>query len=155
VDVRVDLSDGVHEVQRADHVVHLGVDRVLPVDHGVRSGSLLAEVHNGVRRAVGHGGVRERGVGQVADAQVDLAPRHLAPGGDPLLERGDGHEAAHAHFDVVLPPHEIVHHGDVMTESREMEGRGPAEIAVAAEHQNLHFHPFLDDHDFSSSSSGQ
>jgi hypothetical protein len=36
-----------------------------------------------------------------------------------------------------------------MAESREMEGCGPAEIAVAAEHQNVHLDPFLDDdHDF-------
>jgi hypothetical protein len=37
VNVRIGLHDGVHHVEVADHVVHLGVHRVLAIDHGIRS----------------------------------------------------------------------------------------------------------------------
>ncbi len=49
VDRRVDVRDRIQEVQRADHVVHLGVDGVLAVDHGVGSAALLGEVDDRVR----------------------------------------------------------------------------------------------------------
>ena len=100
---RVDLRDGVHEVQRADDIVHLGVDRVLPVDHGVRSGPLLAEVHNGVGRHSATEAVNAASVRSPMRSR--WRARHFAPCGDPLLQWTDRHKAVHAHFDVVLPPH--------------------------------------------------
>jgi hypothetical protein len=41
--------DCVQHVDGAQHVVALGVDGVLAVDHGVGGGALLAKVHHGVR----------------------------------------------------------------------------------------------------------
>ena len=144
VDLGVDLGDGVHEVQRADDVVHLGVDRVLTVDHGVGGGPLLAEVHDGIGLALGDGGIGEGGIGEVADAHVDAVAGDLVPLRYPLGQGVDRHQAVDAHFDVVLPPHQVVDHGDAMTQSREMEGSRPPQVAVTAEHQNVHPHPFLD-----------
>ena len=46
VDVRIDLGDGVEEVEGPHDVVDLGVDGVGPVDHRVRSAALLREVHH-------------------------------------------------------------------------------------------------------------
>ena len=112
--------DGVHHIEVPDHVVDLGVDRVLPVDHGVGGRALLAEVHNGVGLALGDHAVGEGGVGQVPDAHVDGMARQVLPACDVLLERGDGHQAVDAHLAVVLAPHQVVDHGDLMAQGREM-----------------------------------
>ena len=44
----VALGDGVEQVERAHHVVDLGVDGMGPVDHRVRGAALLGEVHDGL-----------------------------------------------------------------------------------------------------------
>ena len=88
---------------------------------------------------LGDDAVRERGVGEVPDPHVDGVTRHLLPARHPLLEGSDGHQAVHTHFAVVLPAHQIVDDGDLMPEGRQMQGRGPTEITVSSENQNLHF----------------
>ena len=52
MDLWVRLSDGVHQVQRAHHVVDLRVDGVLTVDHRIGGRTLLTEVHDRVRSAL-------------------------------------------------------------------------------------------------------
>ncbi len=138
VDVRIDLGDRVQHVQRADDVVDLGVDGVLAVDHRVRRGPLLGEVHDRVRAEVADHVVGEVGVGQVADVAADLLPGQLVPGPDPGLEGLDRHQAVDAHLEVVAAAGEVVEHGDVVADLGQMQGRRPAEVAVAAENQDFH-----------------
>ena len=139
VNVGVGLLNGVHHVQVADDVVDLGVDRVLAVDHGIGGGTLLAEVDDGVGLRLGDDAVRKRGVGEVPDPYVNGVTRHLFPARDPFFEGSDRHQAVHTHFEVVLPAHQIVDDGDLVPESRQMQSRGPTEITVSSENQNLHF----------------
>jgi hypothetical protein len=114
MDRRIHLRDGIEQVERADHVVHLGVDGMLAVDHGVRGAPLLREVDDGVGPEAGHHVGDELLLGQVADEDVDALARDLLPAVHPTVQRGDGHEGVHPHFQVVAPPGEIVGHSDVV-----------------------------------------
>ena len=140
VDVRVRLLNGVHDVEVPDDIVDLGVDRMLAVDHGVRSRALLTEVHDGVRLGLGDHAIRECGVGQVADADVDGMTRELLPAVDSLGERGDRHQAVDPHLAVVFTAHEVVDDRDLVSQGRQVQSCRPAEIAVSSENQDLHRH---------------
>ena len=82
VDARVRLRDRVQHVEVADHVVGLRVDGVLPVDHRVRRGPLLAEVDDGVGLELADHLVGELRVAQVADIAARCAFR--SPPATPL-----------------------------------------------------------------------
>ena len=131
MDVGVDLLDRVHHVEVADDVVHLRVDRVLAVDHGVRRRALLPEVDDGIGPRLGDDAVGEGGVGEVADAHVDRVAGYLLPARDAILQGGDGHEAVDAHLAVVLAAHEVVDDGDLMAPGGQVQGRRPSEVPVS------------------------
>ena len=114
VDVRVRLGDGVHQVQRADHVVVLGVDRVRPVDHRVRRCPLLGEVHDRVRLELPQHPVDEVGVEQVTGVRRDPPAGDFLPGRDPGVEVLDRDQALHPQLAVVAPTGEVVEDGRVV-----------------------------------------
>src|SRR5262249_53961787 len=116
----------------------LGVDRVFAVDHGVRRGALLREVNDRLGTVVADHRVREVGVGQVTDEDVDLLAGDLLPDRSPGLQRLDRDETVHDHLQVVLTPNEVVGDSDLVTTLREMESSRPAEVAVTAEDQDAH-----------------
>ena len=136
MDRRVALGDGVEEVEGADHVVHLGVDGVLAVDHGVRRRPLLGEMHDGFGLEARQRVVDEDGIGQVTDEGLQPESRHLFPDPHPVLELGDGDEAVHTHLVVVLTTNEIVDHTDVMSTTRQVQRRRPSQIPVTTEHED-------------------
>ena len=136
VDGRITLGDGVQQVEGAHHVVDLGVDGVLAVDHRVGSRALLGEVHDRLGLEALERVVHEVGIGQVADEGLELEPRHLFPHPDPVLELADGDEAVHPHLVVVLPANEIVDHTDVMSTTRQVQRRRPSQIPVTTEHED-------------------
>ena len=143
MDVAVLLRDGVEEVERADHVVHLRVDGVLAVDHRVRGRALLREVHDGLGFERVERAVDERVVGQVAHEHLDGEPGDLTPPSHPLLEAGHRDQAVHAHLEVVAPPGEVVDHTDSVPPSGQVQRCRPPQIAVAPEYQNVHGSTFL------------
>ena len=53
---------------------------------------------------------------EVPDAHVDGVTRQLFPARHAVLQGSDGHQAVHAHLAVVLPAHQVVDHGDLMSE---------------------------------------
>ena len=83
------LADGEEQVQRADHVRVLGLDRVAAGAHRERRRGLLAVVDDRLRTGVGEDAVEELRVLDGADEGTDLVPRHVAPGVDAIVERGD------------------------------------------------------------------
>jgi SagB-type dehydrogenase family enzyme len=110
VNVAVELGDRVEQVERADHVVLLGVDRVLAVDHRVRRGPLLGVVHDRVRLEIGERRIGELGVAQVADVAADPLPGQLPPDLDPGLQRRDRHQRLDPELVVVAAAGEVVQH---------------------------------------------
>ena len=138
VDRRIDLGDGPEQVEGADHVVHLGVDGVSAVQHGVRCGPLLAQVDDGVRLEPTQRAGDELGVGQVAGTGLDQLAGEPSPRVDPFRERGDRHQAAGAELGVVATADEIVDHRHLVTCSGKVQCGGPAEIAVATEDEYAH-----------------
>src|SRR5215213_180820 len=133
------LVYGEEHVQVADNVVVLGVDGMPPVDHGVGSGPLLGEVHDGLGLVALHDLGDELPVKQVAELEpYDLRAR-LAPGPDPVLYLRDGGQARGAELVVDGPPDAVVHDDDLVADVRKMQGGRPATIPVAAENQYLHY----------------
>ena len=88
VDRAVLLGDGVEQVERAHHVVDLGVDGVGPVDHRVRRTALLGEVHDGLGLEALDERLGEAVVGEIAHEGLDGEPRDLLPAPHPVLETG-------------------------------------------------------------------
>ncbi len=136
VDRRVTLGDGVEQVERAHHVVDLGVDGMGPVDHGVGRAALLGEVDDGLGLEALEQGLAEAVVGEIAHEGLDAQPRHLGPAPHPVLEMGDGDEAVHPHLEVVLAPAEVVDHAHVMAPPRQMQRRRPPQVPVAPQHED-------------------
>ena len=106
------------------------------VDHRVGRGALLGEVDDRVGPEPVDDRFDEVIVGQVAHEQLDLALAHFTPRADPFLERRDLEERPDA--ELVLPRTlgEVVDDRDTMTRPRKGQRRWPAEVAVAAEHEN-------------------
>ena len=143
MDVAVQLTDAVQQVQRADDVVVLGVDGVGAVDHRVRRGTLLGEVHDRVGRELPQRRVHEIGVEQITDVGGEPLSGVLLPRRHPGGQVFDRHQAAHAEFVVVTAPGEVVEHRHVMSAIGQMQCSGPSEVSVTAEHENSqNSHPF-------------
>ena len=60
------------QIQRAHHVVHLREDRVLAVDHRIRRGALLGEMHHRIGRESLHHLSEKIVVRDVAREEFDL-----------------------------------------------------------------------------------
>ena len=138
VDRGVHLGDGVEEVERPHHVVHLGVDGVLLVDHRVGGGALLGEVHHRVGCELPQDPGREPGVSQVTDEGLHGQARDLAPDPHPVLEARDGDQRVDPHLQVVAPAGEVVDDADVVAPAREVQRRGPAQVTIAPQNQDPH-----------------
>ena len=136
VDGRITLGDGVQQVEGAHHVVDLGVDGVLAVDHGVGSGTLLGEVHDRLGLETLERAVHEDGISQIADEGIELETRHFFPHPDTVMKLADGNEAVHPHLVVVLPANEIVDHTHVVSPTRQVQRRRPSQIPVTTEHED-------------------
>jgi len=125
--------DRKQDVDRADDIVVLGVHRPRPVDHGVGRRPLLAKVDDGVRRKVADGCPQELKVRDIADQQIDVAARHLAPRPHPLVRGRDGRQRVHAQLDVVRPAREVVDDAHRVPARRQVQGGRPPAVAVPAD----------------------
>jgi hypothetical protein len=134
----VDLGDGIEHVQGANHVVRLGVHGVLAVNHGVRGGSLLGVVHDRVGFEVGDHLVGEVRVAQITDKDADLLARDLSPDSHSGLQALDGHQAVDTHLVVITAPREVVRRRNHVTGRRQVQSGAPAQVAVAAQNEDLH-----------------
>jgi hypothetical protein len=130
---RRQLLDGEHHVDVADDVVVLREDRALPVDHRVGRRALLAKMHDGVGLERRERLLEELPVADVADLQVEVLPGNLGPGAHAVVDGRDGRERVQPEREVKLPAAEVVDERDLVTARREVEGRGPAAVAVAAD----------------------
>ena len=130
------VADREQDVEVADDVVRLGVGRVPDVDHRVGRRRLLAVVDDRVGPEAVDDRLDEGVVGQVADEELDLVLGDLAPGADPLVEGRDREERPDAELELPLALGEVVDDGDPMAGPREGHRGRPAEVAVAAEHED-------------------
>ncbi len=118
MDVSVVARDGVQDVEGSDHVVGLGVHRVLLIHHRIRSGTLFGIVDDGVRIEVTHHFLRELGVAEVAHVLTQVLAGQLAPAGHPLGQRLDRNQAVHTQLDIPLATHEAVGDADFVAGGR-------------------------------------
>ena len=95
-------------------------------------------MHDGVRVEVPHHLVHEGGVAEIADVLVQPEAAQLLPARHADIQGMNGDQAVHPEFHVVLAPDEVVRHPHVMSGCREMQGRGPTEVAVTTEDQDAH-----------------
>src|SRR5215204_5053592 len=133
------LAYGIEHVQVADNVVVLGVDGMAPVDHGVGSGPLLGEVHDGLGLVALHDLGDELPVKQVAELEPYDLRAHLAPGPDPVLYLRDGGQARGAELVVDGPPDAVVHDDDLVADVRKLQRCFFFNDPVTAENQYLHY----------------
>src|ERR1019366_8792076 len=138
VDRRVDVHDRVEDVQRVDHVVVLRVDGVLLVDHRVRRGPLLSEVHDRLGAERLDDTVGEVRVHEVAGPAGELLARDLLPDLDPALQLGNGDERVDSHLVVVLAAREVVHDAHLVALVGQVQGGRPTEVAVSSEDEDAH-----------------
>lgn len=132
------FSDGVEQIHGADDVVGLGVDGMTPIDHRVWGAALFAKMHDGVRSEAFEGWLKKGIVAEIAHKQLDVLAGELMPEGDAFVDGWNGDEAIGAEFVIVATADEIIENGDVVAVLRKMDGSGPAEVSVAANHQNPH-----------------
>ena len=70
--IRLEFLDSKQHVQRAHHIVYLGKDCMLPIDHGIRSGALLGKVDHSLRLKLLENRTQEFVVGDIANEGSDV-----------------------------------------------------------------------------------
>jgi len=76
--------------------------------------------------------------GHVEIVKGDVAAGDFLPGPQPLAHGADRREGVAFQLDVDLAPREVVHDGHLVAQVGQMQRRGPATEAVAAENQDFH-----------------
>ena len=128
----------VQEMQGTGDVLHLRVDRVSDVDHGVGGRALLPEVDDGLGALLPEHVLHERVLGKVAAVKGDLAA-HLAP--DRRLTTSERRDRGRRPApDLRDPPtrDEIVDADHFVAAAEQVEGERPAGIAIDARDEDLH-----------------
>ena len=138
VAVGLELAQREQQVQRAHHVVHLGEDRVLAVDHGIGRGALLGEMNHGVRLEVLDRGGEKVVVGHVADEELDVLSGDLLPTRK-RSERGESASASGRRARGPTAGGRSCRQWRPLSLLRQIQRRRPATVAIAAEHGNSHF----------------
>ena len=139
VDVLAALDHRRQQVVGGVEVVVHGVALVGAGFHRVGRGALLGEVDDGVGSPV----VEQVQQALVVDGDVEVVERDVAagdlfPSAQALAHGADGGEGFAFQFDVDLAPREVVHDGHFVAQVGQMQRRGPATEAVAAENQDFH-----------------
>jgi hypothetical protein len=129
------LAQREEQVQRADDVVALGLDRVAAGDHRVRRGGLLGVVHDALGQELTDHAVEEVAVLEVADVRRQLASGDLAPRLDAVRQRADRRQRVGRPLKVPAPAGEVVDDRDFVPARGKMQRGGPPEVAVTAQNQ--------------------
>src|SRR5436305_2305107 len=108
------------------------------IDHRVRRGALLAEVHDRLWPEVGLHLVHERRVAEIAHIRLDLFAADLRPHRNALLQRGDRDEAVDPQLIVVAAAREVVAYGHLVTGGAQVQRGRPPKVSVTAKNQDLH-----------------
>jgi len=93
---------------------------------------LLPKVDDCVRLKLAKGGPQKLEIAHVADEQFDVLAGDLAPRLHPVVRRRDRGERLHAQRGVVPAARQVVHDAHGVAAGGEVEGGGPAAVAVAA-----------------------
>mmetsp|Transcript_4627 Transcript_4627/g.19072 ORF Transcript_4627/g.19072 Transcript_4627/m.19072 type:complete len:343 (-) Transcript_4627:35-1063(-) len=137
VALRGELLDGVAHVDGAHDVVGLGEHGAGAVHHRVRRGALLSEVNaRGGLKRLKRGG-EELVVADVADVELDALAGDFFPDADALVDALDRGERVESELVVEGAAAHVVDDGDLVAAVGEVEGGGPAAVAVAAEDHDL------------------
>ena len=145
VALQLQLFYGPQQVQGSGNVVDLGEDGPVVVNHGIRSGWLLAIVNNRLRlKGVEHA-FDDSIVAQVADKQFQLSPLDRSPHLDPVVKGLNGYQGLGVEFEFPSSFSEVVEHRHFVTGLRQVQRSGPAEITVSAQYQDIHRCPLLAD----------
>ena len=120
------LANREQQVERADDVVDLGEDGVLPIDHRVGRGALLGEVHDRVGPLALDDRGQELVVGDVAGIGLDVAAAQPLPRPQPLGQGANRRQRLNAELEVPLPPDEAVDDRDRDAPAGTDRGRSPS-----------------------------
>src|SRR6202050_2606902 len=131
VALELQIFNGPQQVQGSRNVVDLGEDGPVMVNHGIRSGWLLAIVNNRLRlKGIEHS-FDDSIVAQVADKQFQLSLLDRSPQLDPVVKRLNGYEGFGVQFELPSSFGEVVEHRDRVPVTRKIHRGRPAKISVA------------------------
>ena len=114
VTVRQKFAKREQHVQRADDVIHLRENCVLPIDHRIGSRALLREVHHCFRLERFERGSQKIVVGDVANENLDGLARQVLPHADAIGQRTNRSERLCAEFVIPQAAQEIINDGNRM-----------------------------------------
>ena len=132
-----ELLDGVAHVDGAHDVVGLGEHRAGAVHHRVRRRALLSEVNARGGIKSGERGGEELVVADVAHEELDALAGDFLPGADALVDALDRGEGVESELIVEGAAAHVVDDGNLVPAVGEVEGGGPAAVAVTAEDHDL------------------
>jgi hypothetical protein len=132
------LEAGPDRVEGGFQVVAQGAPRRVEAHHRVGRGRLLGIVDHEVRPHVGEQGEHQRRIGAVADHGLDRAPGHLTEDRGSVGQVRARDQRLRAGLQRHVPAQVVVDRPDLVSPRGESHGRWPAEIAVAAEHDDAH-----------------
>src|ERR1044072_4565638 len=127
------VANREEQIEVADHVAVLGLDRLLPGGHRVGRRSLLPVVDNDLGPHLRNNAVAAPALLDRPDEALDLVAAQLPPGAESLLERAERGQRVAAHALHPAAADEIVDDGYLVTAGREAQGGGPTEVTVAPE----------------------
>src|SRR5262249_47279794 len=87
--VRGEFANRKEHVQCADNVIHLSEDRVLTVDHRIRSRTLLGEVDDSFRLETLDHRSEKIVIGDITDEKLDGLARDLLPDPETIREKAN------------------------------------------------------------------
>jgi dolichyl-phosphate-mannose-protein mannosyltransferase len=132
------VANREEQIEVADHVRVLGLDRLLTRGHRVGSRCLLAVVDDRFGANLGDDAVEEVAVLHRSDEAADFLTRQLLPGGNAFVETANRSQRAGAGFLMPAAAREIVDDRNLVTASRKPQSRRPAQVAVAPKNENAH-----------------
>ena len=132
-----------NQIEGDAEIVAQGQLRLVKPPHRIRRRGLLRVMHDDVGQKTGKKRIQEHHVGAVADRGFDSTTLSGAENVCARLQVGSldqrlGTGAARNHS-----PQIIVYHDHIVPGRREMHGRGPAQVAVAAENHHAHRTPLV------------
>src|SRR5579871_1885363 len=126
------------QIERADDVVVLGVDRIVPALQGVWCGRLLGIMDDGVGAKIRQHIVKEMVIEQVADEDLYISSGKLLPCSSPSMQGRYRQQRLDTLLEFPLPLREIVDDCNLVTSRRKMQGSRPPQVTVSAKNQNTH-----------------
>src|SRR5579883_2797417 len=138
-----EIAHREQHVQRASHVVRLGENGVIAIDHRVRRAGLFPVMNQRLWLELSNHTLDKGVIGDVADVRLYAPAGHFTPGLEPFVQRPNGCEAVASELQVITAPREVVQGCHPVAPGREVQCSWPAKVAIAAQNEYAHSSPSI------------